>query len=310
MLLIKSRVVSRLLDVPNDRSLHVRPVPRIGGAGMLAGVFAGWLVAGWQIEWWIWLPLLILFAVSLLDDLFSLPVRQRMIVHVLAAGLLVWGSGLSANQGILAGVIILFAIIWMTNLFNFMDGSNGLAGGMAMIGFGVFGIAAWQAGSDTMAWLNFCIVAASLVFLFFNFQPARVFMGDAGSIPLGFLVAAFSLAGWQQQIWPVWFPLLVFGPFIVDATVTLLRRTLRGVKITEAHREHYYQRLIQGGMSHQRLALAEYGLMLAMGVSALMFVQKAMPWMLIMAWAIVLAGLMLLIDIKWKRHLRRQNAQA
>ena len=100
---------------------------------------------------------------------------------------------------------------------------------MALFGFTFYGIAALFAHNETLAMMNFAISAATLGFLFYNIPPARVFMGDAGSIPLGFLVSAMGLLGWQQGCWTVWFPLLVFSPFIVDASVTLIKRTLRGV---------------------------------------------------------------------------------
>jgi UDP-GlcNAc:undecaprenyl-phosphate/decaprenyl-phosphate GlcNAc-1-phosphate transferase len=303
-------MVGKLQDVPNERSLHVQPVPRVGGTGLLAGALAGWLAAGTLPAWWLLLPLFLLFVVSLLDDLFSLRVRVRMPAHLFAAALLIWGSGLYASQGVLTAVLVVLTVIWMTNLFNFMDGSNGLAGGMALFGFASYGVAAWQSAQPEFAMLNFAIVAAAFAFLLFNFNPARVFMGDAGSIPLGFLMAALGLVGWQQQIWPAWFPLLVFSPFMTDATVTLARRTLRGVKITAAHREHYYQRLIQSGWSHRQLALAEYGLMLAVAGSALWQRQHDCPWLLLSGWVAVFAGLMLAIDRKWQRHVRRLHAEA
>jgi UDP-N-acetylmuramyl pentapeptide phosphotransferase/UDP-N-acetylglucosamine-1-phosphate transferase len=158
----------------------------------------------------------------------------------------------------------------MTNLYNFMDGADGLAGGMALFGFGFLGIAAWLKGDTGFAWINISIAAAASAFLLFNFHPARIFLGDAGSVPLGFLAAAFGLMGWQREIWPWWFPLLVFSPFIVDASVTLTRRAVAGIAIWRAHRDHYYQRLVQLGWGHRRTALAEYALMAGCGVAALL----------------------------------------
>ncbi len=160
---------------------------------------------------------------------------------------------------------MLLFTVWMTNLYNFMDGSDGLAGGMALFGFSMYGIAALLGDNDTFAMLNFSVAAAALGFLYYNFPPAKVFMGDAGSIPLGFLVAGMGLWGWQLGCWGAWFPLLAFSPFIVDASVTLVKRTLHGVKITEAHREHYFQRAIQMGWRHRQVALVEYVLMLGVG---------------------------------------------
>ena len=133
-------------------------------------------------------------------------------------------------------------------------------------------------------------------------------MGDAGSIPLGFLAAAMGLWGWQQDLWAVWFPLLVFSPFIVDASVTLAKRTLRGVKITEAHREHYYQRLIQMGWGHRNVALVWYALMLGAGVSALRVMHQEFPWPVFMIWSVIYAMLMLTVDVNWKKFQREKHA--
>ncbi len=126
-------------------------------------------------------------------------------------------------------------------------------------------------------------------------------MGDAGSIPLGFLAAAMGLWGWQSGHWAAWFPLLVFSPFIVDASVTLAKRARRGAKVTEAHREHYYQRAIQSGWGHRKVALVEYALMLAVGLSALLSFQQIFPWKMFLAWCLIYGGLMRVIDAHWKK---------
>jgi UDP-GlcNAc:undecaprenyl-phosphate GlcNAc-1-phosphate transferase len=135
----------------------------------------------------------------------------------------------------------------------------------------------------------------------YNFHPARVFMGDAGSIPLGFLAAAIGLSGWWSADWPLWFPIMVFSPFIVDATLTLIRRQLRGEKIWQAHRSHYYQRLVQMGWGHRKVALFEYGLMLLAGVSALCLLgQPAMAQSTgLMLWLLVYAVMAVKIDRMW-----------
>jgi UDP-N-acetylmuramyl pentapeptide phosphotransferase/UDP-N-acetylglucosamine-1-phosphate transferase len=204
---------------------------------------------------------------------------------------------------------LVLALGWMTNLYNFMDGSNGLAGGQALFGFAALG---WAAGDTPLAWTAWACVGAASGFLIFNFDPARVFMGDAGSIVLGFLAGALGLAGWQQGLWPLWFPLLAFSPFVVDATVTLLRRGLRGEKVWQAHREHYYQRLVRMGWSHRRTALAEYALMAAVALSALAL-RSAPPLMQIaglVLWAVLFLLLMVQVDFRWRRWQARQGSAA
>jgi UDP-N-acetylmuramyl pentapeptide phosphotransferase/UDP-N-acetylglucosamine-1-phosphate transferase len=307
-ILLHSRFGKEIQDIPNERSLHVTPVPRTGGVALMAGLLSGWALMIYSLKWWLVLPLLGLFVVSLLDDIYSLPVKKRFIAHTVAAAILVGGSGLLTQHGILLALLILLLTIWMTNLYNFMDGSDGLAGGMALFGFTFYGIASLIAHDDNMAMLNFSIGAASLGFLHSNFHPAKIFMGDAGSIPLGFLASGIGMWGWQLGYWSAWFPLLVFSPFIVDASVTLAKRTVCGVKITEAHREHYYQRAIQLGWGHRNVALIEYALMLATGSSALWALGQALPWQLFLVWAAIYAILMLVLDARWNSRIRDNNA--
>ena len=300
-IILFSKVGKEIQDIPNERSLHAQPIPRIGGIGLMAGLLSAWGLMIKSLAWWVVLPLVILFIVSLLDDMRGLRVRSRLLAQITAAAILVFGSGL-LTQNILVSLFMIFCIIWMTNLFNFMDGSDGLAAGMAFFGFTMYGVAALMHGADTQAMLNFSISAAGLGLLYYNFHPAQVFMGDAGSIPLGFLTAAMGLWGWQLALWPAWFPLLVFSPFIMDASVTLLKRTLNRKKISEAHREHYYQRLVLIGWGHRNVALFEYSLMLAAGTSAIGWLNHSTewPWILFLIWGSIYSSLMLFLDYRWK----------
>lgn len=286
------------MDHPNERSLHAAPTPRIGGVGIMAGVGVAslWLADDTLLP--VALGAFALAAVSLLDDLRGLPVRVRFLAHFVAAAGCLLALGLT-GWALLAGVL---AVVWMTNLYNFMDGADGLAGGMAAIGFGALALAAWLGDAPALAAFCAAIAAAALAFLRFNFPPARLFMGDAGSIPLGFLAAALGILGARQNVWPWAFPLLVFSPFVVDASVTLGRRALRGEKIWQAHRSHYYQRVVLLGATHRQLALAAYGLMLAM--AALAFALRSFPqhaaWVLILSAATYLL-IFLAVDFRWRR---------
>ena len=290
------------MDHPNERSLHASPTPRVGGLGIMAGVMAAamWLVATGQlqVEWPVLAAAFALAAVSLLDDVHGLPAALRLLAHLVAAVACLLALGLTGWM-LLSGTL---ALVWMTNLYNFMDGSDGLAGGMAVLGFGALALAAWMGGATGLAALCAAIAAAALAFLHFNFPPARAFMGDAGSIPLGFLAASLGLLGAWQQVWPWLFPLLVFSPFIIDASVTLIRRALRGEKIWQAHRSHYYQRAVLLGASHRQLALAAYVLMLgSAGVAlGLLILPQFAAWLAAL-WAGVYLSLFLAIDRRWNR---------
>jgi len=293
--LLRSGVAERLaMDEPNHRSLHKAAIPRIGGLGILAGAVAGlsalmpllWLVAA-------------LGVLSFLDDRRGVPILVRFFAHFAAAA--VWVGIMGAWPPALAAFAILL-LVWMTNLFNFMDGADGLAGGMAVTGFSAYAAAAWLGGQAGFALLCAAVAAASLAFLRFNFPPARVFMGDVGAISLGFLAGALGLLGWRQGFWPAWFPLLVFSPFIVDATLTLLRRMLSGKRFWQAHSEHYYQRLLHMGWSQRRMVLAEYALMIACAVAALALVHAStvMQVLILAGWGLAYGALAWRIDTAWR----------
>lgn len=267
-LLIHTRAATLALDHPNQRSLHAIPTPRLGGLGIAAGVVAGWGCVSLSFDTWLLVALGILTIISLLDDFKTVAVALRLAIH-LACALLAMATLLYATHGIWVTLAAALATTWMINLYNFMDGADGLAGGMTFIGFGAYGTAALMGGDYSFAAINLAVAAAALGFLWFNFPPARVFMGDVGAIPLGYLAAVLGVVGWLRDDWPLWFGAVVFSPFIVDATVTLLRRAVRGAKIWQAHREHCYQQLVQGGWGHRKTALAEYGLMMFCGSIAI-----------------------------------------
>jgi len=301
------------LDAPNARSLHERPVPRTGGIAVLAGVLVSAAVSSALGTAALWLPICIalgLAAVSFFDDLRGMPTLARLAAHLAAAAGLVWFVFTPMHP--LEMLALILALAWITNLYNFMDGSDGLAGGMALIGFGAYGIAAWLGDDGALAALCATLAAASAAFLWHNRHPARIFLGDVGSIPLGFLAGGLGIIGWRNDLWPLWFPVLVFGPFIADATVTLLRRLLRAQRVWQAHRDHYYQRLVLMGLGHRRTAWLGYGLMLVCAGAALAGRNQA-PAMQAAAFAgasLVLAAAAAWADVRWKRFTRATGKAA
>ena len=300
--LARSPVARLALDHPNARSLHQRPVPRTGGIGVHLGIVLAWGIVAPTLPLEAWFAFALLLLVSFVDDVRGLPAPWRLAAHLLAAGVLA-AVLLLNDYGPAALLIGTLTVTWMTNLYNFMDGSDGLAGGMTLFGFSFYGIAAWFSGSTTFALLNLSVAAAAAAFLVFNFHPARIFLGDVGSVPLGFLAAAFGLIGWLQRDWPWWFPVLVFSAFVVDASVTLARRLARGERVWEAHRDHYYQRLVQMGWGHRNTALAEYGLMAVGGAIALaaLAVSEFAQALTLAAAAAAYAALLAWIERAWRR---------
>jgi UDP-N-acetylmuramyl pentapeptide phosphotransferase/UDP-N-acetylglucosamine-1-phosphate transferase len=300
------------MDTPNERSLHSTVVPRTGGLAIVVAVLAAIVsiaMQGGRLPlWFICGPAAGLVLLSLIDDRTSLPVRMRLPVHLVAAfwftlPLVLADGGVSWPWV----PVLVIGVAGFANLYNFMDGANGLAGGMALFGFASYGLALTSLGGGdgdpALAALCFALAAAAAGFLCFNLG-GRIFMGDAGSVPLGFLAAAIGVQGWAAGHWPCWFPLLVFAPFALDGTVTVLRRMARGERFWEAHREHYYQRLVRMGWSHAKLAGAAYALMAACGAGALWALTASAMVMAAIFATIALLFILpaLLIDRAWRRH--------
>lgn len=312
-------------DLPNHRSLHAKPVPRIGGLG----IHAGWITATAavllsehaSVSWAAVAGFVATLAVSLLDDWRSVVPLGRLAVQAGAAGALVASVGQPALQllwhpdggGVMAGlsapahgaavVLLVLAVLWMMNLYNFMDGADGLAGGMTVFGFGTYALLAASAAPE-LALASGTVAGAAAGFLLFNFPPARIFMGDAGSVPLGFLAAAFGLAGIAAQAWGWWLPPLVFLPFVADASLTLGRRLLRGERIWQAHREHGYQKLILLGWSHRRCVLAWYAAMACCAAASLLLINasRSLQWMLLGALMALALVTLSVIEAAWLRR--------
>lgn len=294
----------QVLDQPNARSLHRQPVPRTGGLAVLAGFMGAFLLLllmpGPRVEQaWLGAALVLVAAISFLDDRRTVPPAVRFAVHLTAAALL-WLGGLrwhllglpEATVTLPIGlgfVLTLLYITWMLNLYNFMDGMDGLAAGMAAIGFSALAVLGLQGGELRYAAVCAATAAAAIGFLTQNWPPARIFLGDVGSSSLGLIAGGLTLWGASVGLFPLWVGWLIFSPFIVDATWTLIRRALNGERVWQAHRSHHYQRLVLAGWGHRRTLLRALLLMLAAAASGVAAVNlsPAAQWQLIAAWGIV-----------------------
>ena len=250
-----------VLDRPNERSSHAAPTPRGGGIAVIAAILAAWLafiVVG-ALPWRHFVVLLgagALAAVSWLDDLRDLPAAVRLLVQLVAVS-----AGMSVLLSVLPEVptwpiTFVFVVaatllwVWFVNLFNFMDGIDGIAGseaaaiGIGLLLFGALGTGQGWSGAPLAA----AIAAASLGFLVWNWAPARIFLGDVGSVPLGYLLGFLLLWVAARGHWRLALILPLY--FMADATITLLRRLRRGERVWRPHRQHFYQRAVQRGFGH------------------------------------------------------------
>ncbi|WP_156013098.1 MraY family glycosyltransferase [Thioalkalivibrio sp. HK1] len=316
-----------LPDHPNARSLHDHPISRAGGLAILAGAGVGIssmllgldeAALGGGGSSASWLPplaagALALCLVSLIDDAFGTPISLRLAVQIaVAVGLVAQGfrlddfalPGLDARANLLlAGAFSTLLIVWFVNLYNFMDGMDGIAAGMAVFGFGAFALLSFPSGDPLFIGLASAMACAAAGFLPFNFPPARLFMGDNGATLLGLVAGAMALHADRAGYFPLWISILVFSPFVVDATITLIRRMLRLERIWEAHLTHYYQRATVSGFSRRRVVLTEYALMLGCAASAWTALSYPMlQWTLIAVWAAVYAVVARTINEKERRR--------
>lgn len=312
------------LDRANHRSLHRGAVPQGGGLGIIFAILmgGGWIAFNEQgVSYLIWLALatFLVVMVSYLDDRTEVAPSWRIATHLLAAAILMI-SGLTpvelqfpgttwilpVTPAFIVGVLFL---VWMINLYNFMDGMDGFSGGMAVVGFAAFAILGALQGQAVFMQLNLCIAAAAGGFLVLNFPLARIFMGDVGSATLGLLAGAMMLWASHDGIFPLWMGVLIFSPFIVDASVTLLRRGLRGERVWEAHHSHYYQRLVHLGYSHRQVVLLEYGLMLGCAGSAIVAYSWSpeRQWLLLSSWGIAYTFIFVLVYVLEAMNIRKMG---
>jgi len=262
VLLLRRRAI---LDHPTDRSNHAVPTPRGGGLAVVPITLVAWTVgAGTDIP----IGLLavigggwVLAILSWVDDLRSLPAGLRLVIQAVVVAATAHWLNLEGPvfQGLLPGwtdsVCTVLLWLWFVNLFNFMDGIDGISGVETIcIGAGITALGLVLAEAPQQVWFGATLAAATAGFLAWNWPPARIFLGDVGSVPIGFLLGFLLLALAARGYWA---PALILPAYyLADATITLLRRLLRGERVWQAHSEHFYQHAVRSGRSHAQVSLA------------------------------------------------------
>jgi len=275
-LLVRFAVGRNLLDVPNTRSSHDVPTPRLGGVAVILGTWLGTLFFGLEGAWPLLLAATAVGLIGLTDDFFDLYFGVKAAAQMAAAAALLFSYPpelLSEAPLLSAPFVFVVGILWIAavcNAYNFMDGIDGITGGVALVG-GLF-LFALAGGTGTFL---LAFVGAVAGFLVWNMNPASIFMGDAGSYFIGFALAAVAL---YAPVGGAWSPLaflacvLVFTPYLFDTAFTILRRLRGGAgrNIFSAHREHIYQRITPETSMHRRTSILYYGLAVASGFAAML----------------------------------------
>src|ERR1035437_5768552 len=260
----------QVLDIPNGRSSHSVPTPRGGGVSIVV-VFLlavllfvqrgdisnslGWALTGGGLA---------VAVAGFLDDHFRVPAWVRLLIHFAAAGWALWqlnGMGplhlgwISWDWGWVGQLLALVGLVWMINLYNFMDGIDGLAGQEALCASGLGGLVLACSGLAGLAEAALVLAGASAGFLVWNWPPAKIFMGDVGSGFLGFVFGVLTIASAKERPWLLWPWLILLSVFIVDSTLTLMRRLITGARWYEAHCSHAYQHAAQRLSRHLKVTL-------------------------------------------------------
>ena len=265
---IKNYMIKKsLVATVNERSSHTTPTPHGGGIALAITWFIGlfYLFITNQIEQNLFYALLfgaVISIVSFFDDIYELSPKIRLMVQaIVAIGGLYFLGGFETftfvifdiQNAIFTNIFAFFMIIWFINLYNFLDGINGYAGSeaifLALAGFILFG------GNHFLV-----LAVAVLGFLFWNWNKAKIFMGDVGSTLLGYNIAIFTIYYANEQATNFWIWIILFGVYWFDATLTLIRRKLNKEKLSQAHKKHGYQRLTQAGWSHYKVTNYSIGL--------------------------------------------------
>lgn len=292
----------RLLDHPNERSSHVLATPKCGGVGVVtsfvAGVFVSqlWggecLVGPWQL-WSLVVPVLMVAIISLADDIQELTPGLRLGVQVGAGVLFLYMvTVLPMEKGVGIPPIFLSclfyggALLWlvgMANAFNFMDGIDGLAAGQGLIVSFFFGVIHVGMGECFIGFVSLVLVVGCLGFLAFNFPPAKVFMGDVGSVGIGFILASLAVLSFQKNpsLESLMIMPLLMSNFIFDTVTTFISRLVKGECVFQAHRSHLYQKLASCGFSQRTVTMTNYGMAIIQGLVVLLEGEKPLAALMV-----------------------------
>lgn len=281
------------VDTPDARKVHTVPIPRLGGVAIFLGFLVGLTALELLVPGELFAldgPLkgvfvggALMFLVGIVDDLRPLPAKLKFGLQIAAAlaayyyGVRIefvsnpWTGGLTFLPGIVPMALTVFWLVGITNTINLIDGLDGLAGGVSLIAAGTIGVIALQTNQPIVGLLALALAGSTIGFLRYNFNPAKIFMGDGGALFLGFTLAAIAIMGVLKLIAAVAFvlPLLILGVPILDTAFAILRRAWNRKPIFSPDRGHLHHRLLDAGLTQRRAVLVIYGICLVLGGTSL-----------------------------------------
>ncbi|QOR66288.1 undecaprenyl/decaprenyl-phosphate alpha-N-acetylglucosaminyl 1-phosphate transferase [Cytobacillus suaedae] len=305
-IVIKLAIKIGAVDKPNERKVHEKLMPRLGGLAIFMGVIAGYFAGGVYNEkvTGITVGALLIIVIGILDDKYELSAKVKFAGQIIVAGLVV-GSGLTIefltipfvgtfDLGLWTYPITIFWIVAITNAINLIDGLDGLSAGISAISIATIAVMAALAGKGLILTLSLILLGAIIGFLFYNFHPAKIFMGDTGALFLGYAISILSLLGLYKSVTLFSFivPIIILGVPIFDTTYAIIRRLVNKRPISSPDKSHLHHRLLALGLSHRNTVLVIYALGILFSVSAIVFSTSTL-WGSIL----IIFGLLLITEV-------------
>lgn len=320
---IKLAYKIKATDKPNKRKVHEKMMPRLGGLAIFIGVIAGFFTAGLYSQkiTGITIGAILIVIIGILDDKYELSAKIKFFGQILVAGIVV-STGLTIefinipfiakiDLGFWAIPITVFWIVAITNAINLIDGLDGLAAGISAIGIATIAIIAGIAGKTLIFPLALILLGSIIGFLFYNFHPAKIFMGDTGALFLGYSISILSLLGLYKSVTLFSFivPIIILGVPIFDTTFAIIRRTVNKQPISAPDKSHLHHRLLAMGLSHRNTVLVIYGMGILFSVSAILFETSTLYGSLFIIFALliffqVIAELIGLVNDRYKPFIK------
>jgi UDP-GlcNAc:undecaprenyl-phosphate GlcNAc-1-phosphate transferase len=310
-------------DKPNHRKVHQKVMPRLGGLAIFIGVVVGYIASGLYDEriYGITAGAILIVVIGILDDMYELKARTKLIGQLLVAGVVVY-TGLKIefitipfvierfDLGWLAIPVTILWIVGITNAINLIDGLDGLAAGISSIAIATLAVMAGMAGKEMILTLCLIVLGSTIGFLFYNFHPAKIFMGDTGALFLGYCISVFSLLGLYKSVTLFSFviPIIILGVPIFDTAFAIIRRFLNKQPISAPDKSHLHHRLLAIGISHRNKVLLIYVFGIFFSVCAVMLTSATFLGTILIMIALVItiqfiAELVGIINVRHKPFL-------
>lgn len=279
----------KAIDIPNERKVHTKPMPRLGGLGIFLGFLFGYMLFGVQSVQMnsILIGSFLIVLLGVIDDINPIGAKTKFLGQILATCVIIFygnilfssvtAFGISINFGIFAYPITILFVVSCINIINLIDGLDGLSSGTCAIFYLTIGIIAFIKGQTNLLGITlaFIMLGTTLGFLYHNFYPAKIFSGDSGSMFQGFMIAVISLLGFKTTAFISCFvPILILGIPIIDTLFAIIRRSLKHQKVYLPDKCHLHHQLLNLGLSHRNTVLAIYGMNILFAVASIIYTLK------------------------------------